>query len=990
MDGVEGQKRERIVSSAFASASSSASLLLEQLLEVLSTAERITVLTPNRRLTVYLKDQFDTAQRLAGNKAWATPDILPFPTFLERTYRSWTLRGANNTHAQLLNSAQSQLLWEQVVRASDVASHLLSLAQTAKQAAAAWSVAHAWDLLPAMRRSPLNEDAEVFLTWAKRFELLCRDQQVIDAAVLPTIMTAYLREANAGKSKDDWTEILPGHIFTTGFDIVTPQLQNFLDACTARGVTVCSATSLPALARVDVQCRRVEFATEDAELRGCAMWARQRLQTNPEQRIAIVVPDLRSKRGKIIRALTDALQPGLRAQSSIPSSGASNRFNLSLGLPLNEYALVLDALSMIDFSQNRPMPFLQVSALLRSPFIAGASSEIGPRARLDAALREIVGPDISLFALQRKLKLAGTNGSEVQLMRAASECPTLLARIDRVASIDSPGLTAASARQPRPASRKFSPRDWSRHFGQVLLAWGFPGEETLDSTDYQVVEKFRDALAALAILDAVQPQMRADEALNHLRRIVADTVFQPEAAHNIKAPIQVLGILESAGQSFDALWVLGLCEETWPLVARPNPFIPAVLQRVAGVTEASAATSLALDQRITNAWRECAPEVVFSHAESGDGNKGGEQKRATSALTRDIPPTEHSLLIANDISTDYAHALFSSRQREPIPDTPLAALPMPTKVGGGATVLRDQAACPFRAFARHRLGARTLGSPESGLDAAERGTLLHRVLSLLWARLQTHAQLVAMDEIATKNLVHASVAKAISEAHSKGLDSLAGRFADIEHARLSRLVADWLTYERERRPFEVVACEEAREVSLAGLSMRLRLDRLDRLEDGTHALIDYKTGAAKVASWLGERPDEPQLPLYFQTATQTISALAFARVKRGIRGKVFGFEGLSAAENLLPDVGPIETKIGMEKAGYISWDVLTAEWEGALHALAESFINGDALVDPKNGSVTCAQCDLQSVCRISELIGSQVLDSDNGDGSVSRGEAIDE
>ena len=159
--------------------------------------------------------------------------------------------------------------------------------------------------------------------------------------------------------------------------------------------------------------------------------------------------------------------------------------------------------------------------------------------------------------------------------------------------------------------------------------------------------------------------------------------------------------------------------------------------------------------------------------------------------------------------------------------------------------------------------------------------------------------------------------------------------------------------------------------------MRLRLDRLDRLADGTHALIDYKSGAAKVGAWLGPRPDEPQLPLYFQTAAQIISVLAFARVKRGPRGKVFGFEGVSAADNLLPDVGPIETKYGMEKKGYISWDVLTAEWEESLNVLATNFIHGDARVDPKNGSLTCAQCDLHSVCRISELTSTQVADEEN-------------
>ena len=942
------------MSSLSASINSLAALTNEQLFDALLKDERATVVTPNRRLAAYLKNQFDAAQRKAGRAAWASADVIPLATFFERSYRALNLRAENNARPQLLDDAQSHLLWQQVVRASDLASHLLSVTQTAKQAAAAWSVAHAWELLPAMRRSALFEDASVFLGWVERFAQLCRERGVIDAAVLPTVVTQSMQEG-----KHDWIEILPRQIFMAGFDIVTPQQQHFFSTCSTLGVVVRPVPS----ANVQPQspCRRVEFATEDAELRSCAVWARQRLQASPQSRIAIVVPDLSARRSAVARALTDALQPMQRAQSLRAANGVATGFNISLGLALNEYALVYDALSLIAFSQNRAMPFLEVSALLRSPFITGASSEIGPRARLDAALREVVAPEISLFALQRTLKLT----TVAQVARAVAGCPTLLTVIDRVASLDA----------PTPA-RKPSPRDWSRHFGQVLLAWGFPGDDTLDSTDYQVLEKFRDALGKLATLDTVQPRMRADEALNHLRSIVAETVFQPEQG-NVEAPIQVLGILESAGQSFDALWVTGLHADAWPLAARPNPFIPAVLQRAAGVTEASAATSLALDQRITEGWRGCASEVVFSHAETGDASKASEQQRAASALTRDIAATDMSALVEEDLSTDFAHALFSIAQREPIPDAPLAALPKPTKVGGGATVLRDQAACPFRAFARHRLGARALGAPEVGLDMAERGTLLHRVLSLVWTHLKTHAQLIALNDAAIKNLVSEMVAKAINEAHTKGMDSLTGRFAEIEQARLCRLVIEWLNYERERMPFEVVACEQARQILLSGLSMQLRLDRLDRLDDGTHALIDYKTGVAKVAGWLGERPDEPQLPLYFQTSEQTVSALAFARVKRGARGKVFGFDGVAAAENLLLDVGPIEHKFGMEKKGYVSWDVLTAEWETSLNTLVTNFINGDAEVDPKNGSLTCAQCDLQSVCRISEVTGSDIADDDD-------------
>ena len=949
-----------------------------QLFKALAEGARVSVVTPNRRLALYLNGQFDVSQQLAGMRAWATPDILPLTTFLERSYRALNLRGDASAKSQLLDIPQSQLLWEQVVRTCDVSSYLLSVPRTASQAAAAWTVANAWALFPQMRHVPLTEDATVFLGWSARFERLCRERDLIDAGVLLAHMAASMQNS-AG-----YIEVLPEQLFIAGFDIITPQQRHFLLACETLRISVTRVQLFDAGQQNQGYTgeqrhgllRRVEFANEDAEIRGFAAWARHRAAANPNGRIAIVVPDLRVKRGEIVRAITDSLQPGKRVAS--PRTEPIG-FNISLGLPLNEYALVHDALSLIALSLNHSMTFLDVSALLLSPFIAGAASEGDSRARLDAALREVVALEINLFALQRRLKL--TNVTHLQ--RAAARCPNLLGLIDAVASIGGPTSTKGPTKGA--GANKPSPRDWSRHFGKVLLSWGFPGDIALESGDYQVLEKFRDALSTLATLESVQPRMRADESLNHLRSIVSNTVFQPEIAQNSNAPIQVLGILESAGQAFDALWVSGLSEDTWPIAARPNPFIPAALQRAAGVTEASAAASLLLDQRITQGWFHCAPEVIFSHAQAGDSRTAGEQLRAASALTRDIALTDLNALIGASAETDYARALFSLRQHEPMVEKPLPALPRPTRVGGGATVLRDQAACPFRAFARHRLGARTLGAPEAGLDAAERGTLLHRVLSLVWTRLGTQAQLLATDELARRHLVQEMVMKAINETHAAGVDNLSGRFAEIEQVRLVALVTQWLAYEQERAPFEVEACEQARDVELSGLSMRLRLDRLDRLADGTYALIDYKTGIAKATSWLGERLDEPQLPLYFQTAAQTISVLAFARVKRGVRAKVFGFEGVSAAEGLLPDVTPIEAKFGMEKKGYISWDVLTAEWERSLDALVRDFINGDAAVDPKRGSLTCAQCDLQGLCRISELNGTKIPDDDNadGDGNVS-------
>ena len=70
------------------------------------------------------------------------------------------------------------------------------------------------------------------------------------------------------------------------------------------------------------------------------------------------------------------------------------------------------------------------------------------------------------------------------------------------------------------------------------------------------------------------------------------------------------------------------------------------------------------------------------------------------------------------------------------------------------------------------------------------------------------------------------------------------------------------------------------------MTLALRLDRVDRLDDGSIAVIDYKTGGdAEPDAWLGERPRLPQLPLYAEAlGVDRVSAVAFGRVRTGDTG----------------------------------------------------------------------------------------------------------
>ncbi len=896
------------------------------------------LLTPNTRLARYHKALFDQAQRAAGLAAWETPDILPWSVFIERAWRKWLNDTAAADVPALIASPQCLILWEQVIRRSPAAADnaLLNTAQATRQAMSAWAMARAWHLLPAMRSMPLSDDAGMFLEWSNRYLQLCRERSLVDAAQLPDLFAQSLDGVRPG---------LPSRALAIGFDIVTPQQQHVFRRLSEAGVEVRAVRIAPPVTAGAHACDPVrrEFFSENDELRACAWWARLQLARAPASRVAIVIPDLRDKRSRVTRELTDALLPGARAGVG-PVPAAAELFNVSLGQPLAEYALVADALSLIEAAQSRPLPCLQLSGILRSPFIRGSETEEAARAQLDAALRRRAPSTLSLPALRKLMESGG-------LQRHARGCPILQAVLDAM---------RASAEARLPAAQ--SPHAWSRHFAAVLTQWGFPGERALDSEQHQLMAKFRESLDALAALQWVQPKMRADEALLQLRRIAADTLYQPEDLSGGNAPIQVLGVLESSGQHVDAIWITGLSDDTWPQPARANPFIPAALQRSAAVPEASAAASLALDMKITAGWLASAPQVVVSHARR-EGEGASEQERGASALILDIP-----LDAGASVGGEFRLARVLQQAGTRIAVAEISAMPLAdaTQVSGGARLLADQAACPFRAFARHRLAARPLEAPHDGLDAAERGELLHRALFLAWRELKDSRALAALELPALLGLVNAAVVHAIADARATGAECLVGRFAEIERSRLESLLMQWLQYERERSTFAVVASEAPQQVSFGGLRMELRLDRMDQLEDGTHALIDYKTGETKLESWLGERPDEPQLPLYALTCGHEIAALAFARVKRGERGKTFGFNGISVVKGLLPDVLPIEDRTALRKRGYASWDVLSAEWERSLAALARGFVNGNAEVDPKNGALTCARCDLHGMCRIAE------------------------
>ena len=882
-----------------------------------------TVVASGERLARATRLAHGEARHAAGARVWERPEVLSFASFLERLYD----RAADSVlgdPAQALpgriSDAACESHWEAAIRASPQGAALLQPAATAREAARAWRLSQAYRV-PLERIAAGDEDAQAFAAWAEAFRNRSRAQGWLEDARLVDWLATRLRERNLAA---------PSRVLFAGFDELTPQQRELVDSLRAAGSAVEVLTTEPGAA--SSARRRVEDDGR-AEERAAAAWARALLERDPAASIGIVARDLDSCRASLARALDDALCPGTAAGQEL-----TRPYDLSLGLPLDTFPVVKGALAILELLRRRT-PFPTVSLLLRSPFLGGADTERDARARLELRLRERVSETIGLRALAA---FAGTLGG----------VPGLFAMLL--------ALTEKSAALPP----KQSPSAWARHFADALTRAGWPGERALDSGEYQAVTALQDLIGSLVHLDAALGAVSAGEALTRLKRLCAEHIFQPAGGD---APVQVLGLLETAGLSFDHLWVLGMSDAAWPASPRPAAFIPTRLQREYGLPHANAAIELEFAQRVTRRLLASAPEVMVS----SPGSEGDEELRPSPLVAR-LSVAEESIVPVRD----YRAQLQAEYPR--VAEAYMDALAPPVRSGeqirGGAYLLGAQSACPFKAFGTYRLGAEALEEPALGPDALERGSLMHSVLHSVWSELKDHAGLVARDAATRRELVARHAGDAVTERAAVLPEVYTPRVTELERERLTRRVLAWLGLEAQRPPFRVLESEREHRITLGPLTLLTRIDRIDALADGGRLLLDYKTGRVKLQAWLEERPDDPQLPLYAVGERTDLAAVSYACLRPG----ELGFLGLAARGGMPEGIGAYAEKRS-KPAEVPDWSALLGYWERNLTQLATGYAGGDARVDPKHPQ-TCERCHLSTLCRIHELRGAELEEAETESG----------
>ena len=898
------------------------------------------VLCATARLATGLRRAHGEMQAAQGAMTWQALQSSTPAMWLDHLTSAALLRGeipAAGVPGSFLSRSQERSLWERAIAAdTGAAAELFDREGMALAAMEAASLQRTWRI--AVPAALHTGEYLAFLRWQEQVSEDCKSGGWRMADEVMAWRIECVERGIGG---------LPARLGIAGFISPDPLVSRLLVVLEARGVELFRldfgrGESTPALG--------VALPDAEAECVAAANWARDRLARAasagnggvPSPRIRIAVADLPARKRLLEAALDDSLHP-----SAVGAGWAAHErdFSFVAGAPLAAEALVDVALRLLQLGVHpQRVAQAEFGALVCGPGWSADLDEADARAWIEAGLRELLPPETSLERLMRSvLRQAGG----LQASRLAAHLGAMLEVV-------------------RAAPRRQLPSVWAADFGKRLEALGWPGQRTLSATEGQACDELRAVLSDLVALDAILGRVDAGEALRQVQRQCRDQAFA--ASRRTPARVEVCSLADALAGPVDALWVMGLNEAAWPPAARPNPLLPAELQRRAGIP-AARADSLATEAQILQGlWCGSAAEVVFSWAQCE-----GERPLPASPLLAGIPrhawPAAVAVALHGDDCTpervdDCRLERIDDCRLERIDDSRAPPVGPQERLRGGTSLLKAQAVCPAWGFYQYRLGAAVLPAPTFGLDARARGSLLHAALEEFW-RGRALADLTQMDVAARDAEISRVVAHALAEFDRRAPEPLPPRLRQLEERRLRELLAVWLEVEAQRLPFRVIACEERHELDIEGLPVRVVVDRVDQLDDGRVVVIDYKSGRNDSAdTWAAERIGEPQLPIYAALAfpDREVAAVALARVTRDDPA----FLGVAESDGLLPGVKALDQqRKRYAEDEFPDWNALRRLWAERITGLAREVKDGVAAVVFEDEKAL-AYCDVLPLLRVAE------------------------
>ena len=909
---------------------------------LLNISPETIVIVPTRGLQHSLSKRYAELQISAGRTAWQTPKIIVWEDYIEQLWHK--NKHMFETAYIRLDKTQAFLIWQQIIskeKKNTAELLLLNEQQTAKVVQRSWQLANKWQVEIQALQQKSDIDSAAFVSWCHAYQTKLKEKNWIDPSQIEHLLIANTSTLRG----------LPEKLVFAYFDLMTSSQRMHIDICKNHDINIAQYSVFETSSTKNQQIVYQRYQQEDQEWRTVMIKARRLIEQNQDARISIVIPALAEQRARVEQVARSIFYPGL---SPLECQQQDLVYRFSLGQPLNSIPYIhcmLNALELLKktFSyQNLHTLFISQWWPLGRQKKHASDNSFGKSFEHNFDKNLVLQDLVQLDRAIKKSRNPWLNWQEVQkiciekLPEAHYLNDFFTSLIEFQESIFTQEKNLQSARQ------------WQGLFSEWLILLQWP-ENELDSWHFQAHESWLETMQTFVGHDLVQGKTGLTRALLTLNGLCKDTVFMRQAKHE---PILISGVLEGIGQTADYLFITGM-HEGYPTPMRPDPFID---------------NSALEEQQYPFANKR--DEFVYEQNKLSSLLAGGqivEVSYATQQLEGEYDVT--SLLREHEFST-VEDSLDQNENASSllIEYTDLIGLEclQSANIQGGSKVFENQSQCPFKAYVEHRLLRQTEEEPEFGLDARDAGTVVHDLLDNIWRELQSFSILNSLVEADLEALIERHVNGYIDTPNPK-FQYDRQRLLILEKPRLKNLLKEWLMLEQEQRhvPYNVIGVEKTIQSEFGGIPIRLVIDRIDRTDSGDCLIIDYKTGQAEISEWNGERPKNPQMPLYAlaleQASDYNIAGIAFGKLKKDD----CGFKGVTKLEGIGDGFRPsISSRIKDRK----TWDVQLQEWHENLSNLAEEFLAGEAVVNPSKAK-PCQFCDLHSVCRIHQLESQSGQDS---------------
>ncbi|AKM11600.1 double-strand break repair protein AddB [Croceicoccus naphthovorans] len=549
-----------------------------------------------------------------------------------------------------------------------------------------------------------------------------------------------------------------------------------------------SWVDLPPQRRKLAGVRIMETAHPEAEAKAIAVLIREALEV-PEKRIALVTPD----RGLAGRVIAHLASWNIRADDSA-------------GMPLPQTVAGRLFLHLAEVIATRAAPLPLLSALSH-PFAGGEGDArrkwLQHVRRLDLQLR---GPrlDVGLEPPARLVMELARKRDDKALAEWWQGLEALLAPLVAMGEAEEVPLLEALDALATAGEALCGTALWANADGRALA--GF-------------VEDLR-----MAARDEATPLDPAEIA-NVLRDAMDQQSVRPLWGGHPR--IAIYGLIEARMSRADLVICGGLTEGSWPAPSSTDPLIAPAVLRALGVPGGDFRIGLAAHDLAAALG---APEVVLSHARRDVGGPVIASRfvlRVKAMLGDQFDAHVEAEAPKLAEAMDEADPAPPYPRPEPKPDADQR------KVEISATALDRLRSDPYQFYASHILRLRRLESIDEEPTPAWKGTAVHAILQQWYDKFGC----------APGTLLP------LAAGHLSDLSNhpfMRGLWQPRLMAGLAWVEAEQVRLTAEGR--EVVLVEKKGEMRFDGVTVTAKADRIDRLPDGTLAVVDYKTGMPPSAS----------------------------------------------------------------------------------------------------------------------------------------------